>query len=71
MFYIKIKGGGKVKITLKAARINSNLKQMEVAKLIGVHFQTYRNWEIGKTKPDYEQLRKLAELFEIKIENIK
>lgn len=60
-----------MKISLKAARINSNLTQMQVAEKIGVHYQTYRNWESGKTKPDYEQLLKISELLKIDVKKIK
>lgn len=36
------------KITIKAARVNSELTQEELAKKMGVTKQTVINWESGK-----------------------
>lgn len=52
-----------LKISLAAARVNSGLKQSEVAKEIGVMPQTLRNWEKGKTFPKPGQVEKLCKLY--------
>lgn len=52
-----------MKITLKAARINAGLKQIDVANKLSVNITTISNWESGKTKPSIENFRKLCELY--------
>ena len=51
------------KITLAAARVNCGMKQQEAAKALGVMPQTLRNWEKGKTSPNFAQANKLCELY--------
>ncbi|MDE6412306.1 MAG: helix-turn-helix transcriptional regulator, partial [Eubacterium sp.] len=48
------------KISLKACRINANLKQKELADKIGVSRDTIRNWEKGNTSPTIIQLQKIS-----------
>lgn len=37
-----------------------------VAKLIGASsMQTYANWEYGRTEPDFDTVKKLADLFSV------
>jgi len=57
-------------ISLKAARINANLKQEDVAKVLKVSAETIRNYETGKTKPDIHTAYKLAEIYGVSIDNI-
>ena len=38
------------RISLRAARINAELTQKQVAKLMGRNKQTIVNWESGKTE---------------------
>lgn len=45
---------------IKEARLERNLTQEQLAELIGVHPRTYRNYEIGKTVPRIEIIRKLC-----------
>lgn len=52
-----------MKITLKAARVNSGFDQSEVASKLGVNITTVSSWETGKTKPSLENFRKLCELY--------
>lgn len=54
-----------LKISLAAARVNRNIKQGEAAKKLGVMPQTLRNWEQGKTSPNFAQLTKICELYKI------
>ena len=52
-------------ITLKAARINVNLKQDEAAKALGITQDTLSNWENGKTFPTVPQIKKIEDLYGI------
>lgn len=50
-------------MTLKAARINANLKQEEAAKKLGITTDTLSNWENGKTFPNVPQIKKIEDLY--------
>ena len=50
-------------MTLKAARININLKQEEAAKKLGITQDTLSNWKNGKTFPNVPQIKKIEELY--------
>lgn len=58
------------KITLAAARVNANLKQEELAKILGVNKSTIVSWEKGKTEPNANQLRKISSLSKIPMDFI-
>ena len=51
-----------IRISIKAARVNSEMNQIEFAREIGVSSATVTNWERGKTEPDASQLRKISEI---------
>ena len=53
------------KITLKAARVNASLSQIEAAEKIGVAASTLRNWEAGKTFPTKPKIDKICEVYGI------
>ena len=59
-----------LKISLKAARINANLTQADVANRLGKTKQTLINWELGKNKIDKANLRLLADIYKIPVDNI-
>ncbi|MFI3230903.1 MAG: helix-turn-helix transcriptional regulator [bacterium] len=59
-----------MKISLKAARVNANLTQQEVANLIRVSKHTIINWEKGKTSVGYAPLKVLSEIYNVQMENI-
>lgn len=59
-----------MKITLKAARINANLTQVESAKMLGVNKQTVSNWEKGNSFPDAVQIKKLEKLYKVSYDDI-
>lgn len=50
-------------ITLKAARINNQMKQADAARALGVSIDTLSNWENGKTFPDVPQIEKIEKLY--------
>ena len=60
-----------MKISLKAARVNANLTQQEVADKIGVSKHTIINWERGRTKPKKHILIALSSIYGIDIDNLK
>lgn len=57
-------------INLKKIRTAKNVSQAKVAEDIGISRQTYNNYELGKRQADYETLLKLAEYFEVTVEEL-
>lgn len=57
-------------ITLKAARVNMGLTQVEAAKKLDVTELTLRNWEKNKTYPDAQQLKRIEELYNISFNDL-
>ena len=57
-------------ITLKAARVNVDLTQADVAKKLDVSISTIKNWEKGKTFPKPPHIVKLCELYNVTYDNI-
>lgn len=55
---------------LKEARKSCYLTQKQVATLLNVVESCYANWEQGRTEPNIEMLRKLAEIFKISIDDL-
>ena len=53
------------KISIKAARIDKGLSQLESAEALGVARGTLSKWENGQSYPDVTFLDKFAELYEI------
>lgn len=47
---------------LKEARMQSSLKQKDIAEAIGVSIATLRRWECGDGIPDFEQTKRYAQL---------
>lgn len=58
------------RITLKAARVNSNYKVTEIAEKLGVSKSTVTRWENGKSSPRVEQMLKLCKLYNATINDI-
>lgn len=58
------------RITLKAARVNANLTQTEVAEEMGITRDTLRNWESKKTCPSKIQYDKLLKLYRVPYNSI-
>ena len=54
-----------LKISLKAARVNANMTQSEVAKKLQKNKQTIVNWETGKTSIDAANFTALCKLYNI------
>nr|UWG00407.1 MAG: helix-turn-helix domain protein [Bacteriophage sp.] len=59
-----------MKISLKAARVNANLSQEEVARKMKKSKVTINNWENGKTEIDYGNLNELCRLYSVTMDDI-
>jgi len=60
----------KVKMTLKAARVNKNLTQKEAAEKLDISESTLFNYEKGKTFPNNEVIKKITKLYNLSYDNI-
>lgn len=61
--YIERKGEGKImRVTFKAARINRNLTQPELAKALGVGVRTIQNWESGASSPRADMMPEICKV---------
>lgn len=58
------------KVSLKAARVNANMLQSDVAEKLGVSKESVANWENGKTAPRSTMLVRLCDLYKIPIDAI-
>lgn len=59
-----------MQISLKAARVNAELTQKQVAERIAVDVSTVVSWENGKTSPKAIQLEQLCSLYGISVDSI-
>lgn len=59
-----------IEISLRACRINAKLSRNELAQKLGVSYATIVSWELGKTQPKLDQIRKYSEICGIPIEYI-
>ncbi len=64
------KGGVKMPITLKAARINAVLTQKEAAKALGISKGTLASYEKYRTKPNIEMAKRIAKLYNRPVDEI-
>ena len=58
------------KITLRAARVNAGLSQIEAAKKINVAPTTLRSWEKGATSPKVAQISAICETYGVAYNDI-
>ncbi len=54
----------------KKYRLENNMTQVEVAKLIGIDQTNISNWENDKTRPEYENLIKLSQIYDVSIDEL-
>ncbi len=59
-----------IKESLEMLRNTAGLQQKEVAELIGIKYQTYCNYESGRSEPPAEILVRLSKLYEVPIDVI-
>lgn len=58
---------GTVNENLKAVREKKRVSQQDVADYLGITRQAYSHYEVGRRKPDYETLLKLAEFYGVSV----
>lgn len=57
-------------ISLKAARVNAGLTQIEAASALNISKTTLASYEMYRTKPDIETAKRIAELYNVGIDDI-
>lgn len=57
-------------LSLKAARVNANLRQTDVAIAMGVDRTTIGKWERNETAPSAPQFIKLCRLYHVTADDI-
>lgn len=57
-------------ITLRAARVNKNLTQVQAAEALNISPDTIRQYEAGKTFPDVPMIRKIEKLYGVSYNEI-
>lgn len=53
---------------LKKLREGKKLQKSELANILGIKRNTYSAWELGYSEPNIENLKKLADYFEVSID---
>lgn len=59
-----------VEISLKAARVNAELSQIELAEKLSVSANTVAAWENGTSEPNWSQLKTISTLSKIPMDII-
>lgn len=57
-------------VQLKKLRLENNLTQKQVAKYLCVSRTTYTYYELAKTEPNLQSVKKLAELYKIPLSEL-
>lgn len=60
-----------IKITMRAARVNANLTQRQLAEACKVSESTVLNWELGKSLPSVRKLPMLERAYGIPLDYVK
>lgn len=58
------------KVSLKAARVNANMLQEDVAAELGVSKESIANWEKGKRSPKSAVLVRLCQIYKVPLDSI-
>lgn len=56
------------KTRLKELRLEKNVSQLEVAKMLNMSKMAVSHWEKGNSEPSIEQLKLLAAYFDVSID---
>lgn len=73
MLYCKRKGGAPVNRIgdiIREHRNNKNMTQEELGRQLFVSKQAVSKWETGRTLPDVETIRRLADILDIRPEQM-
>ncbi len=55
---------------LKDLRISNNLTQAKLSALIGISRVNYTRYETDKARPDYETLIKIADFYDVSLDEL-
>lgn len=50
---------------LRTLREQKDLRQVDIANILGVSIRTYSNYELGKSAPNVDVLKKLIKFYKI------
>ena len=56
------------KVRLKELRLEKNVSQLEIAKIVNMSKMAISHWENGHSEPSIEQLKLLAIFFNVSID---
>lgn len=59
---------GKLGVRLRKLRKQYNYTQLDIAKILGLSDTAIANYEIGKRRPEYETLVKLANIYGVTVD---
>ncbi len=59
-----------VKISLRAARVNTDFSQKEAADRLGVSSKTLGNWEKGVTFPPADKISAICDLYGVSYDHL-
>jgi DNA-binding XRE family transcriptional regulator len=59
-----------MQLSIKAARVNANLTQRELANIVGVTTQTVNSWENGYREPKVSQAKALCDALGVQMDDI-
>ena len=60
----------KISKNIKRLRMLQNMSQEELSQKLFVSRQAVSSWENGRTQPDLDMIQKIAELFEVEVEEL-
>ena len=60
----------KLRISLKAARVNADMTQREAAERLGVCVSTLQHYEAGDTIPDWDVVKRIEEVYGLSADHI-
>ena len=55
---------------LKTFRLMNNLLQSDIASKLSIHQSNVSDWENGVTRPEYENLIALADIFDVSLDEL-
>ena len=61
---------GQFSDALKAIRKNAGKKQREAAEYLGINLRTYQYYEEGRSEPNISTLIKLANFFQVSLDEL-
>ena len=56
------------KVRLKELRLENNVSQVQIAKLLNMSKMAISHWEKGNSEPSIEQLKILAKYFDVSVD---